>query len=208
MLNIPYVKNPNKACALSCYTMTAKYFFPETTWDDTTKIVDWVPGKVVWGFKFWIWIMDKGIKVTDYDLINYKAWAEDGLEGLRASVSEKEFQFYLNSSTDLNSYTEDIKKVLEHKNFTHHRQKPSFNDLEKAFIHGGICEVTLDSCTLDQKEGFFLHRVVILDITDDTIIFHDPRKIPRPARKESRKLFEKAWLEVVEEPELCIYEKS
>ena len=48
MLQIPYEANPNKACALSCATMVARYYFPEMTWDDVAKIVEWQPGYVIW----------------------------------------------------------------------------------------------------------------------------------------------------------------
>ena len=48
---------------------------------------------------------------------------------------------------------------------------------------------------------------MILDVNDEKVVFHDPREKPRPARKESVGLFKKAWLEVVSEPELCVYRK-
>lgn len=207
MLQIPYEKNPNNACALSCATMVARYFFPETRWNDIAKIVGWEPGYVVWTFKFMLWMMDRGIRITDYDLIDYEAWASKGIEGLKASVSKKEFQFYLENTKDLNAYTKDIQNIMRHKNFTYHRQKPALADLENAYKAGSVCEVTLDSGTLDGKKEFILHRVVILDVTPTEVIFHDPRKEPRPARKEARAIFEKAWLHALDASELCVYAK-
>jgi len=205
MLNIPYISNPGKACALACYTMTSKYFFPETTFEQVAKISDWEPGYVIWPFKFWLWIMDKGIKVVDYDLIDLQKWADEGMAGLKKSVSEKEFNYYLKNTKNLESYSADIKKVLNHPNFIYNQRKPEFQDLEQAFQKGAVCEVVLNSNILDGENGFEMHRVVVLDITDNDIIFHDPRKsIPRPERKENKKLFEKAWLGLAE-PELCAY---
>src|SRR3990167_6586554 len=101
MLDIPYVANPGKGCALACYTMVAKYFFPETTFEQIAKISDWEPGYVIWPFRFWLWIMDKGVKVTDYDLIDLQGWADKGVEGLRQSVGEKEFNNYLSNTKNL-----------------------------------------------------------------------------------------------------------
>ena len=175
MLDIPYEKNRGLACALACYTMTARYYFPEATWEQIAKISNWEPGYVVWSFRFWKWIMDKGIKITDYDMIDFRSWADEGLEGLRKSVSEKEFEFYKTKTKDIESYSEDIKKVLEHENFIHKKEVPTFKALEEAFEDGCVCEVMLDSCALDQIDGFSLHRVVVLDIDDNNIVFHDPK---------------------------------
>lgn len=208
MLDIPYVGAPKNACALACYTMVAKYFFPDVTFEQIARISGWESGFVVWAFKFWQWIMDKGVKVDDYDLIALQTWADEGIEGLKKSVSEKEFRFYQENTKDLDKLTEDIRKVMHHKNFTYHQQKPKLSDLVTAFTNGCVCEVVLDSRTLDGREGFSLHRVVVLDIDDKDITFHDPREKPRPARKESVELFRKAWLESVSEPEFCIYKKA
>lgn len=208
MLDIHYISNPGNACALACYTMTAKYFFPEKTFKEIAKISNWEPGYVVWGFKFWLWIMDKGIRVTDYDLADLQKWSNEGMAGLRESISETEFNFLKNNTKDLESYSSDIKKVLNHPNFTYHRRKATFADLEEAFQKGAVCEVVLNPKTLNGKDGYGLHRVVVLDITDQEIIFHDPSKNnPKPKRRESRELFEKAWLGI-NEPELCIYSKN
>lgn len=208
MLDIPYEKNPGNACALACYTMTSRYFFPKVIFKQIAKISEWTPGYVVWAFKFWLWIMDKGIKIVDYDIIDLQAWAEKGIEGLKENVSEKELKYYVEHTKDIESYSDDIKKVLAHPNFTHKQERPNWNDLLEAYEDGAVCEITLDSASLDQKEGFSMHRVVVLNLDDKFITFHDPRKNKfLPKRKESIELFQKAWLEKVDGPELCIYKK-
>lgn len=207
-MDIPFEENPGKACALACYTMTARHFFPETTFDQIAKISDWAPGYAVWAFKFWLWIMNKGIKVTNYDLISLRSWADEGIEGLRKTISEQEFDFYVNHTKDINAYPDDIKKVLAHPNFTYNQKKPTWNDLVDAFNKEAVCEIVLDSATLDKEKGFSLHRVVVVDIDKDYIVFHDPHSgRPRPFRKERIEAFKKAWLEKFEVPELCVYRR-
>ncbi len=207
MLDIPYIGSPKNACALACYTMVAKYFFPETTFEQIAEISNWEPGYLVWGYKFWSWITHKGIKVTDYDLIDLESWVAEGRDGLKKSVSKKEFD-YINSHTkDLNGLTQDIIKLDKNNNFVYHRQKPTMDLLYKEITNRNPAEVVLDSHTLDKKEGFALHRVVVTDIDDKEITFHDPRETPRPNRVEPVEDFENAWLQAVSEPELCIYSK-
>lgn len=126
-------------------------------------------------------------------------------------VAEDEYKFILNNTWQIDSYSEDIKKVLAHPNFIFKRERPTLQNLKDAFQRGAVCEVVLDSLILDEQEKpnkISLHRVVILDITDKEITFHDPRtNNPRPKRKENIELFTKAWLERLTVPELCIYEK-
>jgi len=207
MLEIPYIKQPDSnSCALASYTMVGKYFFPEVTFDQLAEISDWQKGYVIWAFKFWLWIIDKGIKITEYDTLDYESWAKDGLEGLKRSVSEKEFNFYIKNTKYINSYSSDIEKVLKHPNFTLVREKPTFEILEEAVKSGKVCEVVLDSRTLRDREGFSLHRAVILYIKEDEVVFHDPAH--EAHSKASKEKFTKSWLEAVSEPELCIYERK
>ncbi|MCR4324419.1 MAG: hypothetical protein NUV69_01905 [Candidatus Curtissbacteria bacterium] len=206
IVDIPYVKQPEPtSCALACYTMVAKHFFPESTFEQIAEISNWQKGYVVWAFKFWLWIIDKDIKITEYDTLDYDAWAKEGLHGLKKSVSEKEFNYYLNNSKDLESYSEDIAKVLQHPNFTLVQKKPTFEQLEEAVNSEKVCEVVLDSRTLRDHDGFSLHRVVVLGINKDEITFHDPAFAPNT--KVSKEKFIKSWLEAVSEPELCVYER-
>ena len=206
MLDIPYIKQPDpKSCALASYTMVGKYFFPEVTFDQLAKLSYWQRGYVICAFKFWLWIMDKGIKITEYDILDYESWAKEGMEGLKRSVSEKEFNFYVENTKDIESYSFEIDKVLKHPNFTLIRKKPTFENLEKSIKTGKICEVVLDSRTLRDKEGFSLHRMIILDINGKEVIFHDPAQGPHI--KVSKEKFISAWLEAVSEPELCVYER-
>lgn len=205
ILEVPYVSAPENACALACYAMVAKYFFPEVTFEQIAKISGWEPGYIVWSFDFWKWIMDKGVKVEDYDLIDLQTWANEGVEGLKRSAPKKEFRFYQENTKDLHQLTNSIRGVLSHKNFTYHQRKPTLSDLRNSHKAGSICELVLDSRTLDKKRGFSLHRIVVLDIDDKNVVFHDPRETPRPARRESVELFKRAWLEAVSEPELCVY---
>ncbi len=204
MLNVPYIEQPDQnSCALACYVMVAKYFFPETTFEEIAQVSDWQKGYVIWPFKFWLWLLEKDIKIEDYDLIDAGKWANEGITGLKESVSEKEFDYYIKNTKDIDSYAADIKKVLQNPEFAYHKEKPTLQLLKDAVQSGTICEVVLNAGVLRDTSDFILHRVVVLDISDTEIIFHDPALGPNiQADKEK---FENAWLSAVSEPELCIY---
>jgi hypothetical protein len=207
MLEIPYIKQPDSnSCALASYTMVGKYFFPELTFDQLAEISDWQKGYVIWAFKFWLWVMDKGVLIREYDTLDYESWAKEGVNGLKKSVSKKEFNFYTKNTKDINSYSSDINKVLQHPNFTLVREKPTFETLAEAVKSNKVCEVVLDSRTLRGVEGFSLHRVVILGLKGNQVIFHDPARDPYTKVDKERLII--SWLEAVSEPELCIYERK
>ena len=209
MLDIPYVPNTGNSCALSCYTMAAKYFFPETSFEDLAKVTRHVPKYVIWEMPFWNWIMDRGITVTSYSTIDYGLWAEEGTDGLKKMVGEKEFEYYQANTYDLESYTEDISENLANPLFVHMDRNPTWGDLLAEFAQGAVCNIVLNFKALDREDGFALHQVVVLDITDEYIEFHDPRthSTPRPNRRESYDHFRYAWLETVDNPSLCTYKK-
>ncbi len=209
MLKIPYVAQEDPhSCALACYTMTAKFFFPKTTAKDIERITHWKPGYAVWAFKFWLWIMERDITIEDYDTIDYKIWAQKGFAELQKSLGQKEYEYYLKRTFDIDEHQKDIEKVLAHKNFTYHRKKPKFEKLDSALQNGKICEVTLNSGTLREKSVFSPHRVVVLGTNDNEIIFHDPIKNYGPKCTALKTKFKHAWLETMGEPELCIYSRK
>ncbi len=208
--DIPYIPSPDDySCALACHAMIANYFVPGTTINDVAQIVDWQKGYAVWAFRFWKWLIDHGVRITDFDLIDYEAWAKDGSKGLERSLSAQEFNWYKSATKDLDALSSDIAAVIHNPELTYKLQKPTWSDLLNAFERGALCEVVLDSRALDGVDGFELHRVVILEVNEDTVTFHDPRPEPKsiPSRSVPAILFRSAWLEAVSAPELCVYEK-
>lgn len=206
MLSIPYEKQIDpSACALACYTMVAKYFFPEVTTEQMKMTAGWEPEYTVWAFKFWKWIMDRGINIEEYELIDYKLWAEKGLEGLRQSVSDNEFNFYVEHAKDISVYPEQIKAILNDKNFKHHKDKPTYKQLTNALVTKKVCTVVLDSRTLRGLPGFSLHQVVVLAANDNEVHIHDPLIGPNLAIPKAT--FIQAWLEKVSQPELTLFSR-
>lgn len=118
--------------------------------------------------------MDRGVRIDDYDVSDMKAWGEHGLDGLRNSVSEREFQFYQENTYDLKAVTKQVSSTYHHPNFSYTQKKLTWEDIVAEVRKPGICDITLDSRTLNRKPGFTVHRVVLIDITDTEVIFHDP----------------------------------
>ncbi len=207
MKKVPYHGNPGNACALACYTMAAQYLFPENspTFEQLGKIANWQKGYVVWAFPVWEWLMDKGVSITDIDVIDYESWAEEGTEGLKKSVSTKEFEFYKDNTYDLEEVGRQIGLVWNHHNFTFIRKKLTWEDVIEQFSLPGICDITVDGRKISRRPGFSVHRVVLIDITDKEVVFHDPNKDSSGAyRRESIEFF-RSCFESLDGPEMARY---
>lgn len=207
MKQVPYHGNPGNACALACYTMAAQYLLPNKnfTFEQLAKIAGWRKGYVVWGFELWKYLMDQGIHVIDYDTFDYAAWANEGIEGLKKTVPPQELKFYEENTYDLEAESGLAQQMLEHPNFTNVKRKPTWDDVLSEFRKPGICDVTLNSRLLNHEQGFVIHRVILLDITSQEVIFHDPNgDWSGKNRREPLKFFRKVF-ETMEGPELARY---
>ncbi len=207
MKKVPYQGNPGNACALACYTMAAQYLFPDDgiTFEQLGKIADWKKGYVVWAFPVWKWLMDRGVKITDIDTIDYKLWAKEGESGLKKSVSEKEFKFYKDNTYDLDAVSKQLSLVFDHPNFNYRQKKLSWDDVLEQTHKPGICDITVDGRKLNRKPGFSLHRVIIVDITDTDVIFHDPNAGADGAYKTEPIKHFRSTFESLEGPEMAHY---
>lgn len=209
MRKVPYQNNPGNACALACYIMIAQYLLPDAgiTFEQLGKVGDWRKGFVVWEFPIWKWLMDKGLHITDYDAIDYDAWVKDGVEGLKRSVPEEEFKWYETNTFNLNEVTGHIREVFDHSNFSFVHGKPTWEDVVTEYAKPGICDIVLNSRTLNHKEGFAAHRVVLIELNAKEVIFHDPNYDGSGEyRHESIEHFKKAF-ETIESPALARYSR-
>ena len=204
---VPYHDNPGNACALACYTMIAQYLLPDAgiTFEQLGKVAGWRKGYVVWEFPVWKWLMDRGVHITDYDVIDYDAWVKQGVEGLRKSVPEEEFKWYEANTYDLNEVTGHIKEAFDQPNLTFIHKKATWKNVLDEYNKPGICDMVLNSRALNNKEGFAAHRVVLIEITDKEVVFHDPNFAGSGAyRRESIEHFRNAF-EAIESPALARY---
>lgn len=187
--------------------MIAQYLLPDAkiTFEQLGKIADWKEGYVVWEFPIWKWLMGRGVHITDYDVIDYQAWVKDGVSGLRNSLPQDEFAWYEKNTYDLAKVTTHVQQVFIHPNFTFTHKKPSWQDVVTEYKKPGICDLVLNSRALNHKEGFDAHRVVLIEITDKTVTFHDPNHDGSGKyRQESLAHFKKAFA-AIQSPALARY---
>jgi len=187
--------------------MIGQYLFPnlDITFEKFAEISDWKRGYVVWGFPVWKWLMDHGAYITDFDTVDYEAFASEGVAGLKRTAAPAEFEYVEKNTYNLELESKRVKQALSHSNFTYIRRKTVWNDVLEEFNKPGICELTLNSRALKRESGFVLHRVVLIDITNTKVVFHDPNEDSSGAyRREPLEHFRKVF-ESADGPELARY---
>jgi len=204
---VPYHGNPGNACALACYTMVAQYLYPEDdiSFERIGKLSGWRPGYVVWGSPFWKWLMDKGAYVTDYDVIDYGAWITQGAEGLKQSLAPEEFKWIAENTYSLEDVQKQLSLSFDHPHFKYVKRRVTWDDVVDEFQKPGICDLTLNLQALNHQSGFVSHRVVLIDVSDSEVVFHDPNFDNSGAYRHEPLAHFKEVFESIEGPELCRY---
>jgi len=70
---------------------------------------------------------------------------------------------------------------------------PNIEDLKDYMAQGYFVACNVNSSKLNQKPGYVGHFILILDITDQEIVMHDPGLPAMPERHVGLDLFEQAW---------------
>jgi hypothetical protein len=188
--------------------MAARYLFPDKkiTFDQLAEIADYHVGYVVWGFPVWQWLIEQGAEITDYDIVDYGAWAKDGIDGYRKSVSEEHFNYVTGQTFDIKKDTKNLQKLYGNPVFHFVKKVVDWEDVLENFRKPGICDLTLAMGVIDGKNELLLHRVVLLDITDTEVIYHDPNNAGNGANRHTPiDIFKKAFLAIPDGSEICHY---
>lgn len=98
-----------------------------------------------------------------------------------------------------------MRQTLDHANFTLNHRKPTWRDVQAEYAKPGICDIVLNSQVLNHKTGFAAHRIVLIEMTNTEVVFHDPNYEGTGAyRREPIEHFKRAF-ESMESPALARY---
>ncbi|MDO9399242.1 MAG: hypothetical protein Q7T79_00935 [bacterium] len=191
--NIPQIKQISEtSCASATYTMVANALGFDYPLEYILKIT-----KSEIGFAFfWRFLIEnKNIEIVDFSKNNLKIWAEKGFIHFQQETKKEPFNFFNNRMTDLNKYQEDLKYLFKNKNFKFFHKKPNTNLLKKYFSERYVCDVMLDPWLIygEKPPYYSLHRVFIVDINNDEIIFHNPSSDGEAFYKSNTSNFKKAF---------------
>lgn len=151
------------------------------------------------GFKkrFWTWpmrgvlsMMDLGFTVRDIEDFDYVAAGRDAKTYLRTIYGDKAAKEQISHSDipkEERTAVEFARRVLPEQ------RVPDRKDIKSLLSDRYLILCLVNSKVLNGKRGYIGHFVVLYRASSFSVWLHDPGLPPRPNRRVSWKVFERAW---------------
>lgn len=191
--DIPFVSNSsdNMHCVNAVFRMVHQYFFgKDLTWKEIDTLTHAVPAKATWTFVGEMEFAKKGLEVINIEPVDYKLLYKEGVGYLSNVVGKKTAEYYFQKS-NIASVIQLIPEYLEY--VKHETRRSSIDEIITFLKQGFLIGTEVNSETLNKKNGFDLHFVLLYDFDKENIILHDPGLPPIKKRKVSREEFKKCF---------------
>lgn len=193
--NVPFYPNLKSGthCFQASLKMVLKYFWPKKnfTFKELEKITAKEKGMWTWTMSGVLWLNKNSFEVKYIEPFNYDEFAKSGkkylekLFGNEVADAQEKHSILKNEQKRAKEF---IKKIKSDNNI------PEIKDIKELLIDGFLIIVCLNSVTLNKKEGYAGHFVVVKGFNKDGLILHNPGGYPgKPNQKVTYALFEKAW---------------
>lgn len=193
-LDIPFFPNTpdDTHCVQASLKMVMKYFWPakDFSFDELDKITAKVPNMWTWPFAGDIWLSEHGIEVKTIQIFDIKRFAEEGEQYIVEFAGEKVAKAQA-AHSDISAEKEYAKEYI--RKVPIETRIPTIEDIKKLTTEGYVVTVSVNSYTLNGKEGYSGHRVVIIGISDEGVYINDPGLPPQENRFVPTDVFMKAW---------------
>ena len=178
-------------CVETCLKMILGYFEPgaEYSIEELEKITGKQPEKGSWSFQWSLWFTDHGYNVKHYTTFDFDAFIAEGLEYIRRDYGD-EVADWQDKNSDVETARSQAKDYLKKVEIA--VKKPTIADIRKELDEGAVVKPMVNSRVLNGREGYEAHSVVVLDVDNEYVWFHDPGLPAFENRKESHELFQKA----------------
>ena len=175
-------------CAIAVYRMLFDHFMDRHIgWQNLDKMAGFKPGKTAWTLTMWERMSRQGFNIRLIEPFAYRRYMEEGEKYLREYLPQDKYDWCIANSNIL-----DIRKnVPAFLREVHVEERvATLDDIDQLLDEDRLVFVSLNANTLDDKDGFSLHAVLVIDRENNNFIVHDPGGQPQPYRRISR---EKLW---------------
>lgn len=190
MKKVPFYANheDNLHCSVAVYRMLFDYFLDrKISCEDMEKMAGFQPGKAAWTITIWERMSKQGFDIRMIEPFDYGRYDKEGEAYLRVYFNEIEYNWQAKNSNILETRPYIASFLAQQK--PEHR-RANLQDIDDMLVDGRLVFLTLNSKALDNKPGFAVHAVLIIDKEGDEYIMHDPGLPPVPYRRVSA---EKLW---------------
>jgi 23S rRNA pseudouridine1911/1915/1917 synthase len=186
-MDVPFYANDKDGMRgmLAIYRSVITYFLgKEPSWEELAKLIGSQPKQPVWSFiALTLMISDYHMSVKMIEPFNYKKFASEGTDYLYDMYDNEEQKLYL-SNTNIREIKPQLTKFLAAVRPVCRRA--TLQDIDDMLDEGRLVYVSVNGQTLNEKEGFNSHALLIIDKDGEEFIAHDPGLPPIPNRRISR----------------------
>jgi len=193
--DVPFFSNTpdDTHCVQAALRMVLKYFLPERdfSWEELDKATAKVEGKWTWTMAGLVWMKGLGFMVKDIEDFDYAAFSRAGetylLETFGEEVGREQIVHTGNLSQEMELARQFVESHLAEKRI------PAVEEIIELLRQGYLVTCNVNARTLNSKEGYVGHFIVVKGVTDRSLIVHDPGLPALKNRDVDLALFERAW---------------
>lgn len=188
MNHIPFYENlkDDTHCVQAALKMVLGFFDPERvyTFAELNEITAHEEGKWTWQYAMSDWLGKNGFVVVAIEDFDTNAFVDDGEGYLEKHWTPEVYEIqkhYSNFSAE-KTFAE---RALKNKNVTLTSRPATIDDVLDYFSQGYVVMVSINPNILNDGEGYASHVVVVTNIDEEHITFHDPGLPPIAFREVS-----------------------
>jgi hypothetical protein len=191
---IPFYSNTpdDTHCFQAALRMILKHFLPEQdfSWQQLDEITAKHPGMWTWPMAGLCWLKQNGFDVINIEDFDYRRFCEEKENYLTEKFGSEVARVQVKNSV-LHAEIEWAKKFIT--TVPTQNRLPSYDEIINLALEGYLLIVNVNARTLNHTPGYAGHFIVIGNVTNNWLQFHDPGLPAIKNRKVDRKLFLEAW---------------
>jgi len=173
--------------------MILKHFLPgrDFSMEDTEGLTGKRPGMATWPQQTLLSMRQLGFDVAMAEAFDVQAFIDEGGEYLRRAFGDQLADWQI-ANSDI-PYEQGLYQQLQTSDVTLENRVPEFGDMKAYLDAGHLITCTVNSRKLNKKPGYAGHAVLVYDLDDQHVTFHDPGLPPLAGRRLTLNDFEAAW---------------
>jgi hypothetical protein len=192
--SFPFYSNTpdNTHCFQAALRMVLKYFVPEQdfSWEELDKITAKTEGMWTWPMAGLVWMQEHAFEVINVEKFDYERFIKDPKDYLERRFGQDVAQEQIKNS-NIPREVEYAKKFIKLVN-TQNRIAV-IEEIPELLNEGYLVVANVNSRSLNDKEGYVGHFIVINEYVDGELTIQDPGRPPLQNRKLTKKQFLKGW---------------
>lgn len=191
---IPFYSNTpdDTHCFQAALKMILKYFLPtqDFSWKQIDKITAKKEGLWTWPFAGMLWLHAQGFQVINQEVFDYQRFVQEKNTYLIDFYGKEVGKAQIGHS-DVNQEAAFAKELLKGGILKDHL--PTLEDIQQLVIDNYLLICNVNSCALSNKQGYVGHFIVVKEVDDQYVYFHDPGLPPLKDRRVPIATFMHAW---------------